>query len=154
MTPIEYVQEFVLPTLLQSKRDRRSRYWAYLSCLVIWHIKDYLESAGETSINERLHEQVGMHFAVVRGVANGAKHERTKRPHEIPFESGSDWFRPPAVAGQLQCGLSRLGDIDGGREFEFASQRHDIYISACSVLLAFTECYPNHLADCDVTSFL
>ena len=135
MTPAEYVTEIVAPTLRECKDERQSRRRAYLACITVFHVKDHLKEAGETGIEKSMRLHTGEAFDVVRAVCNGAKHVKTDPKHRIPVRAGDDWYRPPAVAGLMVADLSVLGDGDGGREFEHADIRHDIYSCARRVLL-------------------
>ena len=116
MSPSEYVIEIVAPTFMEFKHERRSRRRAYLACVMVFQIKDYLKRAGETGIEQRMRQSTGDAFDVVRGVCNGAKHVAMDSSHSIRFRAGDDWDRPPAIAGLAIAGLSLVGDGDGGRE--------------------------------------
>jgi hypothetical protein len=86
MTPQEYVEEIVLPTLREFKVSRRSRRLAYLSCMAVFHIKDHLKKAGQTHIEDQMRKATGHWFDVVRAICNGAKHFQTDTTHPMHFE--------------------------------------------------------------------
>ena len=54
MTPAEYVNEIVLPTVREFGEHRRCRRRAYLACIVAFHIKDYLQRAGARQIEDAI----------------------------------------------------------------------------------------------------
>ena len=43
MTPAEFLDEIVVPTLRECRDERRSRRRAYLACIAVFHIKDHLK---------------------------------------------------------------------------------------------------------------
>lgn len=150
MTPAEYVTEIVAPTLRECKDERQSRRRAYLACITVFHVKDHLKEAGETKVQDTLEKFGCQHYEAVRGFCDGAKHAELKRPHEVPFPSGADFWRPPAIASVMVVGLSALGDSYGGREFQHGDERFDLYFSARSLLIDYRNCYPHHLSSCDL----
>ena len=151
MTPQIYMNEIVLPTVVEFKREPRSRRRAYLSCVVTFHLKDHLKAAGETGIEQTMRTAAGDAFDVVRGLCNGTKHVQTDQTHLIPFAAGKDWDRPPAALGQMVLGVSRLGDPYGGREIGAGTQRRDIYSAVKDTLTAFCSSYGTHLGSTDLT---
>lgn len=153
MTPADYVNEIVMPTLKECRDDRTSQRRAYLACIVVHHLGDYIEVASRQTrvkIDQKLREVSGSAFDVVRGVCNAAKHAELTRKHEIPFRPGQDWYRPPAFLGSMVLGLSYLGDIHGGREFQHENRRYDLYLCARKVLNGYLASYPEHLIGCGV----
>jgi hypothetical protein len=151
MDPLEYVEEIVRPTMAEFQANPRSRRHAYLACMVVFHIKDHLKKAGEKGIEDKMRKatRATSAFDVVRGICNGAKHVETTPDHRIPFKAGDEFDRPPARAGEMEFGKSRLGDAVGGREFQIGPDpdrdRMDIY-NACEITLsAFCVEYPRLL---------
>jgi hypothetical protein len=43
MTPAEYVNDIVVPTVREFRDEPRSQRRAYLACMVTFHIKDHLQ---------------------------------------------------------------------------------------------------------------
>ncbi|CAH0338935.1 hypothetical protein RHI9324_00570 [Rhizobium sp. CECT 9324] len=122
MTPINYLEEILLPTLEDYEEDFRSRRKGYLACIVMCHLSDYLEKAGASKVQDAMRSQCTAAWNVVHAVAIGAKHlDNLKNPNPIKFKAGSDVFRPPARAGVMVCGWSRVGDLDGGMEIRAGS---------------------------------
>lgn len=152
MTPQEFMNEIVLPTVKDLAVNRRSRRHTYLAAIVTFHIKDHLQKTGEAGIESKVRAKCGDNFDLVRAICNGTKHVLTNETHSIPFSVGDDWDRPPAIAGQMLCGISRLGDTAGGREIgNSGPERKDIYFSIKAVLSAFCECYPSYLGNSDLS---
>jgi hypothetical protein len=152
MRPADYVQEIVLPTMREFSRERRSRRLAYLACMTVFHIKDHLLVAGETSVKEKMRSATDKEFDVVRAICNGTKHPKPDNRNSIRFVPGEDFDRPPAEAALMEAGVSRAGDTVGGREIgSDPSERYDIY-DACRVTLkAFCGTFSNHLGHCDLS---
>lgn len=151
MTPAEYVTEIVVPTVRECRDNRRSRRCAYLACIVTFHIKDHLKKAGAGPIEDKMRVACPGHFDVVRGVCNGAKHVATDQSHPIPFATGRDYYRPPAIAGVMVTGLSMLGDTKGARVIQHANKKYDLYGSAKAVLVEFQRQFPGYLDTCDLS---
>jgi hypothetical protein len=76
-------------------------------------------------------------FELVRSICNGSKHVETDHTHEIQFQAGSDWDRPPAFAEVTRTGISYLGDVFGGREARAGDRRFDLYGCVKALVLAF-----------------
>jgi hypothetical protein len=152
MKPAEYVREVVLPTAHEYNQDRRSRRLMYLTCIAVFHIKDHLAKAGEEDINERMRSAVGQSFDVVRAICNGTKHAGPDKRNRIKFRPGEDFDRPPARAGEMEAGISRSGDLEGGREIGFdPSKRFTIYEECIATLKAFCVAFPDHFRHCDLS---
>lgn len=114
MTPLQYLEEIVLPTISESRDDPESRRKAYLAAIVTHHIGDYLRAAGVPNPWSTVEGKAVAATRVVRAVANGAKHSANPRDkNTVRFQAGSDYFRPPATAGAMECGISMLGDTSG-----------------------------------------
>ena len=45
MTPADFMNEIVAPTLREFRDDRRSRRRAFLACVAVFHVKDHLKKA-------------------------------------------------------------------------------------------------------------
>lgn len=114
MTPQQYMAEIVLPTVEDYVADTSSRRRAYLACIVTYHMEDYLKAAGVIDPHAAMMARCDGAWMVVKGVANGSKHRHgTKGKDQVVFLAGSDQYRPPAVAGELECGFSIIGDYEG-----------------------------------------
>jgi hypothetical protein len=118
MTPAEYVNEIVEPTIKEFRDEPRSRRRAYLACIVTFQIKEHLVRAGEnkSDVHAKMKQSCRDAFELVRSICNGSKHVETDKSHLFPFRAGSDWDRPPARCGVAQAGLSRVGDATGAEK--------------------------------------
>lgn len=116
MTPSDFMNEIVVPTLREFRDERRSRRRAYLACIAVFHLKNHLKKAGESGIEAAMRAASGVAFDVVRGVCNGTKHVETDGTHSVGFRAGADSDRPPAILGELVLNVSQLDDVVGGRE--------------------------------------
>src|SRR5215207_7863998 len=97
MTPAEYVDEIVVPTVKEFRDNRRSRRHAYLACIAVFHIKDHVKKAGGTGVESTMRATCRKSFEIVRAICNGTKHVETNATHQIQFAAGDDWDRPPAI---------------------------------------------------------
>jgi hypothetical protein len=70
MTPAEFMDEIMVPTLREFRDERRSRRRAYLACIAVFHLKDHLSKAGEKGIEAAMRSECGIAFDVVRGPIN------------------------------------------------------------------------------------
>ncbi len=152
MTPAEYMDEIVIPTLREFRDERRSRRRAYLACIAVFHVKDHLKKAGEKDVEKTMSATCGVAFDVVRGVCNGTKHVGTDERHVVAFRAGDDSDRPPAILGELVLDVSRFDDAHGGRDVRHGDERFDVYECAKAVVVAYQKLYPQHLGGCDVES--
>lgn len=152
MTPVDFLTEIVLPTVREFESNRRSRRRAYLAVIVTFTLKDHLAKAGERGIETTMRAAVGDAFDLVRSVANGAKHLRTDGSHVIAFTAGEDYDRPPAWAGEMECGVSELGDETGGRRIgEPGNGARDLYVDTAAVLRAYVATYPVRFPGVDLS---
>ncbi|MFO1173211.1 MAG: hypothetical protein U1E49_19870 [Hyphomicrobiaceae bacterium] len=156
MTPAQYFNEIALPTVQEFKKDRQSRRHAYLACIAVFHVMNYLAEARSEkkakTVQDIVKADLGESFHVVRVVCNSAKHLRLDDKHEIEFRSGDDWSRPAARAGQAIAGLSRIGDQNGDREFQFKNRRYGIYACIRRILISYEKKFPSHFAGCDFSA--
>ena len=167
MTPADFAREIVIPTLEDFRADRTSRRWAYLSAIVVYHLRDYLAEAlatltGEPKVDRRavqaelarVDEAVRAAlpspeaFDVVDAVAIGSKHALTRSSRGVTFAAGSDWERPPAFADVMICDLSILDDETGGVKIPHGDVSFDVYDAVQSTFLAFLAAFPTQLVGC------
>jgi hypothetical protein len=150
MTPANFMDEIVVPTLREFRDERRSRRRAYLACIAVFHLKDHLKKAGEKGIENAMRASCGAAFDVVRGVCNGTKHVETDGSNAIAFRAGADTDRPPAIFGEAIFDVSRFDDAVGGREVRHGADRLDVYECAKAVAHAYQHLYPAQLRTCDL----
>ena len=171
MTPREYVETIVLPTLheLLGARDDRRR--AYLACLVVCHVADSLglaeaarnpgfaEMQGRTrkravdtateAVQAEAKHRCGDVFRIVQDIANGTKH-----PGRLPLLPGrEEAFHVPAYD------MPGAGYDMGRYDFPGLALRagDDVaFLDACAqqVLAAFVCAYPQHLGGIALSSFI
>ena len=111
MDPARYLKEIVRPTLEEFERDPTSVRRAFIACVVTFHTLDYLGGSRQKF------GQACPEFATVDRVAHAFKHVETGHPNNTlkpPLKALEIVSRPPAVAGLMACGLSRVGDAIGG----------------------------------------
>lgn len=115
MSPKQYLEEIVIPTVDEYRADNGSRRKCYLACVATHHLYDHVGIARGRKLPFSENKVAVDAFNLVRAVATGAKHvgnDEQKNP--IRFAAGSELYRPPARAGVMVCGWSELGDVDGG----------------------------------------
>jgi hypothetical protein len=151
MTPAKYVDEIVIPTVREFRDNPRSRRHAYLACIVTFHVKDHLKNAGEKRIEKTMRAGGSKSFDLVRSICNGTKHGTTNTSHPIPFQAGTDYDRPPGRAGEMEAGLSELGDPIGGRQIGSVADQLDMYRACKDALTNFQKNFPGRLRDCDLS---
>jgi hypothetical protein len=150
MTPADYMNDIVIPTVREFRDDRRSRRRAYLACIATFHLRDYLKKAGEYGVIDAMWKSCGA-ADVVRGICNGSKHAETDGSHAVAFRAGEDTERPPAVWGEAVWDASRWDDTIGGREVGHGRDRYDLYECVKAVALAFQRNYSAQLGACDLS---
>jgi hypothetical protein len=150
MTPAEYVDDIVVPTLVEFRNNPTSRRNAYLSCITTFHIKDHLAVAGGRDIENIMRSGGSLAFDVVRSICNGTKHVKTDTTHVIAFEAGTDTEMPSSGFGDGPFGSAPFGGT-GGREITSGSKILDIYTACRETLIAFKAAFPIHLGKCDLT---
>jgi hypothetical protein len=151
VTPAQYLDQIVLPVVREFRDARHLRHRAYVACIVLYQLKDYLSKAGERGVHRTMARVATIAFDVVRGVCNGTKHVEADASHPIPFRAGDDRERPPTFAGRMRTGRTRLGDKRGGLDIKAGSGRADLYECVKAVSLAFKSAYPNRLRSCDLS---
>jgi hypothetical protein len=151
MTPADYVNEIVVPTVREFRDEPRCRRRLYLACMATFHIKDHLQKAKARKVEKAIRAATGDAFDVVRAVCNGTKHGEADETHPYPFAAGDDWDRPPFAFGELQFGVSQMGDPVGGREIAVGTARADLYQCVKRVVGAFKVNFPAHLGGCDLS---
>lgn len=171
MTPREYVEAIVLPTLheLLGARDDRRR--AYLACLVVCHVADsvglaeagrepgFAEMRGRMrkravdTATEVVQAEAGHRCAeiwtVVHGFANGTKH-----PARLPLLPGTEESVSAFALDTPGAGFDegRL-DVPG---LAVHTDAEVLFLDACAqqVLAAFVCAYPQHLSGIALSSFM
>lgn len=161
MTPREYVEVIVLPTLheLLAARDDRRR--AYLACLVVCHVADSIGLAeaargpGFAALSNRkrrdavevvtkdvqaeARRRCGGVFEALQGIANGVKH-----PGRLPLLPGSERRVSAFSFGIPDAGFGARWSVPG---LALDVDGETLFLDVCAqqVLAAFMCAYPAHL---------
>jgi hypothetical protein len=112
-----YLGQIVDPTIADFEKYPHSRRHAFLACLVTFHTLDYIEHPKNKENRRNDFRKKSNAFAIVDRVAHAIKHIKSgndKNKHNRSLLVDHVYSRPPAVAGGMQCGVSRLGDRIGG----------------------------------------
>lgn len=114
MNALEFYDSIVVPTVSEFESNPTDKRRAFLACLAAFHLCDYLEPdrAKRRILYEKLRLECPQ-FETVERVANAFKHTVSGRR---PLPVNLVYSRPPAIAGRMQAGVSRLGDFKGGVE--------------------------------------
>jgi len=170
MTPHEYVRTIAVPTLAEFRSARGDRRRAYLACLVICHLADFLALA-EAEAKPGFAELVGAarktavrnalelvqttietrcgQASIVRAIANGVKH-----PEKLPLLPGTERDVPQYAFDTPGAGWEEGRWDAPGLEVEVDGQRRFLDVCAQQVLAAFVRAYPQHLSEICPSSFM
>ncbi|TXM65148.1 hypothetical protein FV226_25495 [Methylobacterium sp. WL12] len=157
MTPLAYAGQIVVPTAIDAMKNPADKRLAYLTCIAVYHLLDYLALASITEtksnrerkekceeaakdIRTRMEARCPSEFKAVGDICNGLKHPaRAIRPEdaviEIPrFKSGimgSVFYVGPGMGPSLAV------QVDGKL----------IFLDQCimTVLETFRDLYPDKL---------
>jgi hypothetical protein len=114
-----YLAEVVDPTVADFRNHPASRRHAFLACVATFHCIDYIAQIDKSQNLRQRFRKENSDFATVDRVAHAFKHVESgssKSSENQPLHVTSVFVRPPALAGVMQCGLSRMGDLQGGVE--------------------------------------
>jgi len=115
----QFADEIVDPTIAEFENDRRSRRRAFLACVATFHLIDYIGSKrGRQQRLENFRRECPAFDAVDR-YAQTFKHGETGNPElgksrRKHLKAGQIIERPPGRVGEMEAGVSRLGDTTGG----------------------------------------
>ena len=109
-----YLNEIVDPVVADFGRNRTSVRHAFVACVVTFHSVDYLTFPRKSRIKREEFGAASADFALVDDVAHAFKHVVSGNPKKRQLKSFDVRARPPAVAGVMVAGLSRVGDVVGG----------------------------------------
>lgn len=149
MTPQEYCDEIVLPTFREYENSTNSRRRAYLACIVVFHLADYLKKAGAVEPAAVMRAKCLPAWQTVHAVATGAKHHDNndaKNKNPLKFWAGTDVYRPPAVTGEMECGWSELGDEYGSVIMPTNDSFGENVLDALKIVMReYQLAFPDHL---------
>lgn len=166
MTPGEYIEVVVVPTirdLLQKPDDRRL---AYLAAIATQHVVDYVMRAnipGKTPpkvrdaelkrIKAAVEADVPDFFAVVEGMCHGSKHcGRDGKGHQ--FTPGDEQYVPPFGFGEGFGGLGQ-GRWNGPGLVVILENGERVFVDTAVVgfLLACQRLFGQHISGIDSSSW-
>lgn len=152
-----FLQDILVPVLTEFRDEPRSMRRALLACISMFHFLDYLEAEQEGGLlhfRAQMIPSVGAYlqgrykqFEVLAAVANAAKHKYRSRGEKPFFFIGWTYERPPARAGVMQCGVSRVGDKIGGVEVEYDGDKYDIAFLLRECLRLLRQYFPQMLEE-------
>lgn len=162
MTPAEYVDVVVLPTIrefLQKPHDRRL---AYLSAIATYHVVDYLmRTAGLTAWEDRKAETLrieqeieaccGGDFHVVEGMCHGTKHCGRDGARGKRFTPGDE---TRSLAFGLSDGFGTFGEGHFGPQHLLVlhgSKVHVVDWAICAFIVAAADTFPQHLGGLELS---
>lgn len=111
---VRYIHEIVEPTLRDFEENPSSVRHAFLACVVACHSVDYLTYPKRATQRRQAFVKRSADFKIVDDVAHAFKHVIVGPRGHPRFKAANVIGRPPARAGQMMAGLSRLGDATGG----------------------------------------
>ncbi len=174
MTPREYVETIVLPTLHEALAARADRRRAYLACLVVCHVADSLglaeaarnpgfaalegrprkhaANAATEKVQAEAKHRCDEIWTVVHGFANGLKH-----PSRLAHLPGSEESVPAFAFDTPGAGWGEgRWDVPGLKVRGDDADEEVLFLDACAqqVLAAFVCAYPQHLGGIALSSFM
>ena len=130
MSPAQYMEWIVLPTLAELLDNPGDQRRAYLACITAAHAIDYLARSGrgsQSEIRTKLRERGGYAaacLAIVEGICNGTKHAGPGRDAAFKFAPGEEryvpafaWDDPDAGWGSRWGSAGLVADLDHGSYF-------------------------------------
>jgi hypothetical protein len=158
MTPAEYATEIVLPTVHEYLDARGDRRRAYLACIAVYHITDYVARAEKMKVGDVSAAMKGLcklAFETVQGVRHGSKHcgnIESKSKDKFPFTPGDEsyvplfaWDEPGATWDQDEA----RWDVPG-LALQHAGQKMLIDECLHEVLVGFGQRFPQHFQGVDL----
>lgn len=156
MTPAEYIELVVLPTVRDFMDKADDRRLAYLSAIAAYHVTDYLmraakpqnEEAGRAElrrIRDMLRCDLTEFYDVIEGLANGAKHCGRDAKRGARFTPGDEKYVPPFGFGEGFGGFDQ-GRWDGpGLLVTVGDKRIFVDTALAYFLLGCATLFPEHI---------
>ena len=110
MSPQEYLELIVEPTVAEFEQDQSSVRRAFLACVAVFHTIDYIRPKKYQNLRKLFREECAA-FATIDRVASAFKH--VESDGKAPLKASAVYGRPPALAGVAMAGRSLSGDITG-----------------------------------------
>lgn len=108
-----YLDEIVDPTVTEFEQNPTSVRHAFITCVVVFHAVDYRAHPKPSKSLRQEYRRKSEDFALVDKVARAFKHVQAGRRNAPALRAKSVITRPPAIAGAMRTGLSRMGDNIG-----------------------------------------
>jgi hypothetical protein len=113
-----YLEEIVDPTIEDFEQHPTSVRYAFLACVAVFHSVDYLAYPRRArSLRQRFGSE-STSFKVVDQVAHAFKHVQSQGRDGSRLIAREVIYRPPAIWGVMEWGLSRWDDSIGGVTLE------------------------------------
>lgn len=109
---LRYLDEIVVPTIADFEANPMSTRHAFLACVTVAHAVDYLAHPAKPAARRGQFKKASRAFRIVDDIAHAFKHVEGDGLN--PMRANDVIARPPAFAGVMVAGLSRLGDAVGG----------------------------------------
>jgi len=108
-----YIHQFVMPTAADFEQNPSSVRHGFLACVVLFHTVDYLAYPKKSAAIRQKWRRQSADFALIDKVAHAFKHVATPTPSRPDLLAKHVRSRPPAIAGRMMAGASRVGDPTG-----------------------------------------
>jgi hypothetical protein len=152
MTPSEYASMVVAPTVREYLAAMGDQRRAYLACIAVYHLTDYVAKAEGTGdraasdVRAKLRGACENSFDVVQGICNGSKHCGTKPGVRHAFSPGEESTVPPSAYGMSGgYGHGRYGGLPG-LMVEHNGHRMLVDVCVTAVLETFERLFPQHFS--------
>jgi hypothetical protein len=153
LTPAQYLNTIVLPTVAEFLEDPTDPRRAYLACMVTAHLVDQITRSEKLPKNDvraaiaRSHEFGKKALEIVEGISNGTKHAGTGRGEPFPFAPGYEGYDPGFKLGAPGSAFEQGGwGHPPGLIVKHGSFDYYIDDSLRIVVAAFRTAYPRQLA--------
>lgn len=110
MSPQEYLELIVEPTVAEFELDQASVRRTFLACAAVFHSIDYIRPKRAKNLRKNFRNECAA-FATIDRVAHAFKH--VESDGKAPLRASAVYGRPPALAGAFVLGHSLLGDTTG-----------------------------------------
>ena len=125
MSPADYVNVIVIPTLREALEARGDRRRMYLACIAVFHVIDYIavsRSVKFDALRQIVRSNCGVDFILMQGVSNGSKHAGGEKGQWIAPGSERDvrpfGFGPDCAGfGEGRWDYPGLAVIHDGKEY-------------------------------------
>lgn len=157
MTPAEYVEAVVLPTVRDFMARPDDRRLAYLSAIATFHVTDYLmraakpptEQAGRAElkrIRDLLRADATYFYDAIDGLCNGTKHCGRDNKRGLQFKPGGELYVPKYGTSKTTEGWDH-GKWDGpGLVVMVGSERVFVDHALPAFLLTCQRHFPQHIS--------